>query len=314
MPEQNSSISSFKQFLFKVLLPLAAMLCAGGIAFNYFFEQKVILNSEVVGAYKVNRIINENHPDEIPIFGSSRAEGGFIPDSLGSNFFNYGLSGTRYDVTLFFMEEECKKKKNTQYTILNLDLEGLQFGLGDIANYITNVGNENVRQLLGKNYRYYYNIPLIKYYGLYEHYLRDNLNNKMQLTKLSNKGAAIEKKVLTAKLFDILVSERRSTATIFATDTALWAKMTNIITTHPNRQFIFVVSPYHPSYFEKYANPEVANAFLGALRTMRNVHVLNFSKMPLPDDMFFNTSHLNYKGAAVFNHVLKDSLMRIGVR
>src|SRR6185437_1473174 len=122
MPERNLSISSFKRFLLRILLPFAGIISLAGLVFTYVFEQKIILNSQIVGAFKVNRIMKETHPDEIPIFGSSRAEGGFIPDSLGSNYFTYGLSGSKYDVTLFFLEEECKKKKNNPWILLNVDL------------------------------------------------------------------------------------------------------------------------------------------------------------------------------------------------
>src|SRR4051812_1211544 len=106
MPEQNSSTSSFKQFLLRMLLPLIFILSGAGLLFNYFFEKVIILNSELCGVYKINRIISETHPNEIPIFGSSRAEYGLFPDSLGHDFFNYGLSATQYDVTLFFLEQE----------------------------------------------------------------------------------------------------------------------------------------------------------------------------------------------------------------
>ena len=112
MEKQNLYTSNFKEYLYRILLPLLLIVGCAGFIFSYFFEEKIIYKSQNGGAYKVNRILKETHPDEIPIFGSSRAEGGIIPDSLGSNYFNYGLSGSKYDVTLFFLEEECKKVKN----------------------------------------------------------------------------------------------------------------------------------------------------------------------------------------------------------
>lgn len=313
MQEQNSSTSSFKKFFLKILLPLVLAIGAAGVLFTYMFEQKVILNSQVVGAYKVNRIIKETHPDEIPIFGSSRAEGGFIPDTLGAGYFNYGLSGSKYDVTLFFLNEECRKKKNTPWIILNLDLDGLACGLGDVGNYIPNAGYGPVKDLLGTEYKPYFSIPFLKYYGRFESYFRDYLNSRIQLTKFADKGAAIEKNVLTAKQFGELVAQRRNTQTTFTNDTSLQRRLEDIITRNPNRRFVFVVSPYHNSYFVQYTNPGDAEAFLGRLAAMKNVKVFDFSKMPLPDSLFFNTSHLNYKGAAIFSRQLRDSLASIGV-
>lgn len=295
-----------------MLLPAVLILAIAGMAFNYFFEQQVILKSQICGAYKVNRIISETHQNEIPILGSSRAEGGFIPDSLGPNYFNYGLSGSKYDVTLFFLEEECKKKKNTPWIILNLDLDGLSYGLGDVANYIPNSGYEPIRQLLGSGYQSFFNIPLIRYYGRFEAYFRDYLNNRIQLTKFTNKGASIEKNVLTQEQFQLLVEQRRNAPTAFATDSALLQKLQHLLSSHPTRQFVFVVSPYHSSFFVKYM-PQGAEYFFSRLSQFPNVHVLDFSRLPLSDDKFMNTSHLNLSGAIIFNHILRDSLYAMGV-
>jgi len=314
MQEQNSSISNFRRFLVWVLLPFLFIVAMAGIIIDSMFTHQVILRSQMVGAYKVNRIIRETHAAEIPIFGSSRAEGSFIPDSLGPHFFNYGLSGTMYDVTLFFLEEECRKKKNEPWIILNLDLEGLNYSLGDIANYIPNSDNSEVKELLGDKYNPYYKIPLVRYYGLYESYFRDFLNNKMQLTKVAGKGAAIEKKALTEAQFNELVEQRKASETIFHTDSMLLQKMNRIIAAHPERHFVFVISPYHGSYFQRYSNMRDAETFLAQLGSRQNVKVFNFSKMPLADSMFFNTSHLNYRGACVFSSQLRDSLRSLGIR
>ena len=314
MQGPNSSISSFRRFLNRVLLPFIAIVGGAGLLFNYFFEQQFVIKNQGCGAYKVNRILNETDPHEIPIFGSSRAEGCFLPDSLGKNFFNYGLAGTKYDVTLFFLEQECKKKKNTPWILLNFDLDGLLHGLGDIANYIPNSDRGPVRDLLGNEYKPYFSIPFLKYYGRYETYLRSYLNKRIELTKVINKGAAIEKNELPKKEFDLLVSQRKYLETSFACDTLLKKKLFQIIAANGNRSFVFVISPYHSSFFEKFMNPADAAKFIDSLRTYKNVTVFDFSKMPLADSMFLNTSHINFKGAKVFNKSLRDSLKTIGVQ
>lgn len=313
MPEQSSSISSFKRFLLRILLPLILAISVAGILFNYLFERQVILKSQICGAYKVNRIINETHNDEIPVFGSSRAAYGVIPDSLGSNYFNYGLAGTQYDVTLFFLAKECAKAKNTPI-LLNFDLEGLTPSLGDISNYILNANDPDVKALMKQEYKPYFSIPLIKYFGRFETYLGMYLNNKIELTKLTDKGASIEKNVLPQAEFDRLVAERKNAVTTFKNDTALERRLFDMISSHPARQFVFFVAPYHSSYFEKYTNLPAAHAFLDKLSAMKNVSVFDFSSMALPDSMFLNTTHINVKGAVIFNHALRDSLATIGIR
>ena len=313
MAEQNSSISNFRRFLTRILLPLILIVSVAGAFLDYFFGKKIILCSELCGAYKVNRILTETHLDEIPIFGSSRAEGSFIPDSLGSNYFDYGLSGTKCDVLLFFLEQECRKTKHKPSIILNLDLEGIIYGTGDLANYVPDGNYTSVQELLGKDYKAYYHIPFIRYYGFFETYTRNYLNNKLQLTKFSNKGAALEKNIQPGDQFQALITERRNTTTIFEADSALTVRLTAMITSHPSRNFIFVVAPYHNSYFERFPNLSDARHFLDMLRTYKNVRVFDFSTLPLSDNQFLNTSHVNYKGAIIFNRCLRDSLRAIGV-
>jgi len=312
MEKQNSYTSSFKEFLFKILLPLFLIVGAAGLIFNYFFEKKIILKSQVSGAYKVNRILTETYPDEIPIFGSSRAEMGIIPDSLGHDYFNYGLYGTHYDVTLFFLEQECKKIKKRPWIILNLDLDGIEIALDDISNYIYNAHNPAVRELLGKEYKPYFSIPFIRYFGRFENIYRSYLTDKVAVSKIVDKGAAIEKQVIPQKEFDKLVAERIGTLQVFGINPDLKKKLFHIITTHPERVFVFVIAPYHPCCFQGY-NFDAVNDFMKLLRSYKNVKVFDFSRLPLPDNMFFNTTHINYSGAVEYNHYLKDSLIQMGV-
>ena len=126
MHTENSSISNFKKYVLKILLPVLLIVGVMATAFCFLFEKNIILANENCGAYKVNRIINLNNPNEIPILGSSRAEASFIPEILGVNYFNYGLEGTQENVMLFFIREECKKKsKKSPFIILNIDLDGI---------------------------------------------------------------------------------------------------------------------------------------------------------------------------------------------
>jgi hypothetical protein len=311
MSDQNSFISNFRNFLVKLILPFLVIIGAGGWAFSCFFEKEIILKNESCGAYKINRIIQETHPDEIPVFGSSRAEGGYIPDSLGSNFFNYGLSGTREDVHLFFLREECKKRKHTPYLILNFDLDGISYGQGDVANFIYNAQYKPVKDLLGLRFKKIYTIPFIKYYGFYEYYFKLFLNEKLHLTKFTNKGASVEKDILTENKFRRLVAERENTVTTFATDPELMKQLSELIDSNSERVFILVVAPYHVSYFSNYSNEAGKVRFFEELRKKKNIRIFDFSRIKYPDTFFLNTTHLNYQGAIRFNRELRDSLRQL---
>jgi len=311
MQQTNSYTSSFRLFFFKIIVPLFIIVGVGGCLWGVFFEKEVILNSSICGAYKVNRIINETHPEEIPIFGSSRAEGGYIPDMLGPNYFNYGLDGTGSNVMLFFLKEECKKQKTSQLILLNFDLNGFYYALGDISNYIYNANYLPVRNLLDQQYKPLFRIPFIKYYGQYEVYFKYYMNNKMNLTKYTNKGASADKNKMASSRFNQLVMERKRSVGSFSLDTTLENEYLDLINANPQRIFVFVIAPYHPSCFERFKNLPQAQEFLDNLRKIKNVRVFDFSREIYADSLFLNTSHLNYYGAIRFSKELKDSIKTV---
>jgi len=310
MAQHNSSISNFKHFSLKFICPLLLLIIIGGYSFQYFFEKTVILKNSISGAYKVNRIINELHPDEVAMIGSSRMEGGLIPDILGKNYFNYGLNGTKDNVSLFFLNEETKKNKTTPI-IINIDIGGLNNSMGYILYYLYNINYQPVRDIVAEQDKPYYHIPFIKYYGYYELYLKDYLTAKIELTKYSNKGASIEKNILLLQKFSEEVKQRENTPAAFNVDPNLGSRLISIVTSHLNRKFIFVVAPCHPSCFSMYKNESDEIKYLNFLKTYKNVRVFNFSKDHYPDSLFFNTEHLNYNGAIKYSKALRDSLSKI---
>lgn len=308
MSQQNLSTSSFKRFCIRIALPLLVGIFGVGYLFSWLFEKQVILNSQINGAYKINRIINENNPEETPILGSSRALCAFIPDILGDNYFNYGLSNAQDDVILFFLREEMKKKKTNPMIVINLDIDGLTRSIGDISYYLYNSNYGPVQELLKDEYKPHFKVPFVKYYGYFEEYFKYMLNDRMNLTKYTNKGASSEKNVLTEKKFQELIRKREKTTIIFKNDPELLREFNRIFDENPHRFFVFVVSPYHPSYFTNYRNYDEMKKFLADWDARENVKVYDFSNTEMPDSMLVNTSHVNYLGAIKFSEILKDSL------
>lgn len=308
MHRENSSISSFKKYILKIVFPVLLITGAISAVFTFLFECKIILANESCGAYKINRIISNSDENEIPIIGSSRAEASFIPELLGENYFNYGLEGTQENVMLFFIKEECKKKKKSPLIILNIDLDGINTKSGDLSNYLYNSDNEGVKKIIGEKWETHFSFPFIKYIGQFENYLRYYLNNKIQLTKYSGKGAFIDKVVLPQKMMDELIEYRRKNQDVFLNEPELTKDFFEAIRANKDRKFVFVIPPYHSCYFANYKNPEDAKAFVSELRALQNARVFDFSSVIYPDSLFINTTHLNYNGAVRFTKEFKDSL------
>jgi len=304
MEKQNLYIFNFSIFLLKIITITLII----GFAFNFAFEKLVIFESQINGASKVNRILSKTEKNEIPIFGSSRAEGHFVPSIIeGEHCFNYGISGAQANIWLFFLEQELKKQKHTPI-IINFDLVGLNYSDGNIGNYIPNWGStKNILTNVGE---FYYEIPFIKYYGQYERYFKFYINEKINLTKVTENGGSFEKNKLTTSKFNELVHKRENTKSSFNLNKQLSAKFNKLITS-TSRSIVLVVSPYHVSYFNQFENIEMANKYLSSLSERENIIIIDLRNYIIDDNMFLDTSHLNYEGAIKFTRRLKEELLTI---
>jgi len=300
MDKQNLYIFNFSIFLLKIL----ALVVIIGFSFSLVFEQSIVFRSQINGASKVNKILSETVVDEIPIFGSSRAQGNFVPTVIADNCFNYGIDGAQANIWLFFLEQELKKKKSTPI-LINFDLYGLVYSDGDIGNYIPNWNA--TKNILFEKGEFYYNVPFIKYYGQYEKYLKYYLNERINLTKITDHGGSFEKNKLVESKFRELVKERQNFISLFRLNEQLLVKFNKLINS-TSRSIVFVVAPYHTSYFNKFKNIEVADEYLSSLSKRKNVIIIDLRDYIVDDEMFANPTHLNYYGAVEFSRKLKELL------
>lgn len=307
MGKQSSYTFNFRSFCIRFLIPLLVILLAIIFLFNYYFEKQIILGSQINGAYKINRIISNNSKIEIPIIGSSRAQGSIVPSLLGPNYFNYGIDGTGFNVHLYFIESELTKNKQTPL-IINLDLEGLFNSIGDINNYLYNSENKKIKTLLGSNFNSMYSIPFLKYYGNFQNYFKFYLNSKYSVTKYIDNGGSFELGELSEERFFALVQARSKTYTNCTIDSNYALRIDSLIRSNSNRYFVFIVAPYHKSFFERYNNGVMSRELFSLIEKHPNVAILDYSKLDIPDSLFFNTTHLNYNGAIRFTGVLKNNL------
>tara|TARA_B100000214_G_scaffold365560_1_gene333461 strand:+ start:2291 stop:3217 length:927 start_codon:yes stop_codon:yes gene_type:complete len=303
MEKQNLYIFNFSFFVLKILI---ITLLIGSII-GFAFEKFVIFETKTNGAYKVNRILHEDFQNEIPIFGSSRAGANIIPSKLGENYFNYAIAGGNANIWLFFLEQELKKNKYTPI-LINYDLGGLRNGNGDIGNYIPNW--DATKDIITYDKKLYYNVPFFKYFGHYEHYLRKFLNERLELTKIIDNGGIFELNTLTNDSFEDIVLKRKNTPHIFKMKQNLLEKMNDLISS-TNRLIIFIVPPYHESFFFNDTNMYEDNNFLSFLNQKKNVEVIDLRHAIVKDEYFFDTSHLTYNGAKKITEKLKVILQKI---
>ena len=298
----NSSTSNFSKFFIKLIFTVGVV----SFILSKIFEQNIILKTQISGAYKFNKIINETLENEIPIFGTSRAQSNYVASSICNECFNYGIDGISSKIWIFFLEEELKKNKQKPI-IVNFDLNGFRNFLGDNSNYIYSY--PLLSSLHIPNYKIY-NLPVLKYYGYYESYLNQFLKYKFPFNKIIDNGGVHSNSIFSDSDFNFNILRRSKVSEFFKIDTVQVKKLFNLLNSN-KRKIYFVISPYHKSVLNSYSNLNDSYQFLNQLENFENVEVLNFSKLKLRDEMFFNTSHLNYNGAQLFSKLLLDSLKLI---
>lgn len=303
MEKQNLYIFNFSTFLARILILLTLI----GLPISFLFEELIIYRTETNGAYKIKRILSNDITNEIPIFGSSRAEANFVPSLIyEDNCFNYGMSGTGANVWLFFLKKEISKNRKTPI-IINYDLGGLKHADGNVSNYIPNW--KATKDILNAEEIYRYNLPFLKYFGYYEYYLKLFLNERFNVTKGNDNGGNFEENVLTRSKFEDLVKKRKNTAYSFTNNKQLLSKFTNLINS-TERTIVLVISPYHISCFDSTQNRDEENNLLKELDLKGNVELIDFRNLIEEDSLFFDTTHLTYNGAKIFSKKLKEVLLQ----
>lgn len=298
----NLFTSNFNTFLLKLIFIVSFL----SFVLYKIFEQNIILKTETTGIFKFNKIINKNSFDEIPIFGTSRAKSNYCSSIISEDCFNYGIDGISSKVWLFFLEEELKKDKNKPI-IINFDLNGFRNYIGSNSNYLFDYSSLN---FLLKDKYFLYNIPVLKYYGYYQTYFIEFLKYKYSSNKIIDNGGVCSNSNFSAPDFNFNVNRRSTQNSFFLKDISQINKLISLINS-TNRRIYFVVSPYHKSVLNNFINLSDASQFLKQIESFKNVDVLNYSEVKLNDEMFFNTTHLNYNGAQLFSKLLLDSLKLI---
>lgn len=295
------------------VLLIAGILAVGA---DMFFMRYIIRETQSRGQYKVYRSLYENDPNEIPIFGSSRAVGNYIPSLIHPDCFDYGIEKSQGLLALVFLTHELKKPRKTPI-ILNFDYQFFQNWGPNEIQFLPYLSDS----LFGAYYRDKYDysftkrIPGIRFFGKYTEYMSDYLVDKNYEAGGSiskqfylEKGCYIGKKVHTEKSFAFFLEQRKHKTEFWAYEPKLADAFYAIMKRFPERHIFLVVSPYHPAFLDSFVGENLAKQYLRRLAELPNVHVLNYARMELELSDYTNTSHLNYNGAQKFSKELRRAL------
>lgn len=311
LPDGKAQISQAMRLLVRIVVPLILIFVCFCIGLDWFVRTRLIGEESTHGAGKLWRI-QTSRPDEIPIIGSSRALCSYIPDTLGPDYYNYGINGIGYAVMDIFLQRELAQVGKTKPIILNFDFGMFYYQLGDVNSYLPHTDMPEVKALLERHDQYGFNleIPGIRYFGSIDAFAKDRLNQRLQLTKFTNRGAAIEKAVTPPNVFAELVQQRLDTTEVWQPHKELIDTLFKRIDDHPEREFVLVVAPYHASYYRSILPKDLSavKSLFRQIDALPNARVIDFDTHEWPDSFFFNTSHVSLLGARKMSQMLRDSL------
>jgi hypothetical protein len=308
MQQKNSFTSNFKRLVLKNLLPVLLITAVFCFAFDWVLMNQVVLKSPNSGSYKIYRMTHENDPNEIPILGSSRASGSYMPDLIDTNCYNYGIEKSQCDLILFYLKEERRKKRSTP-VIINFDYEMWNGGAENGAYFVPSLDLSSVRSYYKSRHEYDFTlrVPTLRFYGEMQEHIKTYLAERSGKNHL-NKGGFILEDSPSNKVFQELVAQRRVTIRTLKTDQRKIERFEALIHSMKNRHFYLVVAPYHSSYFESITNINQGLSYLDKVNAFPNVTVLNYGNVDFPADHFQDTKHINYKGAVKFSEMLGQAI------
>lgn len=303
------------KFIFSVIgFVVVVCLCS-----DYLFTRYLTKTNECATSNKLYRLIEEEHNNEITIFGSSRAEKGYFCDTIHANCYNYGFPNQSFDVTTLLLSFELAKPKTTPIIIdIHHDFyvhdAVVNINLDTYLPFINS--NATLQHFLAENKRLqpYHYIPGARYFGAYCGYLKPIIEQRFNIGNTHYlKGGVYDTKTGSNHLEKRIAkwSEKQLSFTIDKNKEMI---LIDMIQQHPERNFVFVVSPYHWSAKASVTNFDEMLNYFGALdNQFKNVTTINVDASNFEDDLFKDTVHLNEKGAQQFSASLKESLISRGI-
>ena len=273
-------------------------------------------------AYKMERFFSEAVEDEIPVLGSSRALGHFVPTSLGTNVFNYGINGSGIGETLFLLKDLVRRKPSG-LVLVNVDPWG--FGAFDDAkavfrgNYTLAAFSQDVRKRLPPGVVSVADwLPGIRFQGRLRANLANLMNARKSVTKRIDRGAVLLTTSRTKEEWAYLDQTLRPTRFVPPSPDcrAALGEIVRLVAAHGGRlRVVFVIGPCSPSWRRKFENADDLRTWALAFADEMSgqpVSVIDlFSDTDFTTEEFADATHLNCDGAARFSSELKRRLHQL---
>jgi hypothetical protein len=274
---------------------------------DWGFTRAIVLHDENSESGRIQHLLLLNS-NELPVFGTSMVHG----LDLGTNAFNYGLDGTSLAATEVLLDIELAKPKTTPLVV---ELQFQDTGrLGEQGKFIPFATDPRFRQLLKRfhAWEWRYSVPGFRYFGYYDWFIKDYLSERAQVTPVTRGFVQnLHVALFDQASFDNLVRERLQKTNGFFPDEELNRRLVGLIAAHPQRLFFLVATPLHASYYAHFQNDDKLKAFEAELASFPNVVVIDWSRLPYPDQEFVDTQHLRIDATAELSRKLRKKIAQV---
>ena len=116
-------------------------------------------------------------------------------------------------------------------------------------------------------------------------------------------------------LFAAAVKQRSTGHMPFTLDPARDRRFQALLSRAGDRKVVIIMAPYHPCYEDTFAGmPDLVAYFASLERAHPTVTTLRFSGHGYEDGLWFDTTHLNARGARRFSLELRARLDALGMK
>ena len=269
------------------------------------------------GEYSVwNDIYAKKIDVDVAIYGGSRAwtqiNAPMISDSLNKSSYNFGVDGHNFQLQYLRHLEYLKYNSPPKTIILSVDFATLQkrkdlYNYSQLLPYM--LWNDTIYKYT-KDYEGFsntdYKIPLIRYIGEFSLFLKSTLNKdrKKRIQGYSGRSKNWNN--------DFNNAQKKIKKQVYKTDSSTVSLFNDFLRTC-KKSDINVILVYTPFYHEGFDFIEKHQEIINSFKEIANKYQLSFidySKDSICYDkqFFYNSAHLNKKGADLFTNKLIDTL------
>lgn len=307
-----------KKFIVTFLLFSIPLFIVAG--FGDYFTNKVLRKSNHKYFVVWNDLVSGDINSEVLVYGTSRARAHInskiLEDTLNLSTYNLGIDGYTFDMEYCRHKLVFENNKKPSYIIQTLDYHMLSRidNLYQYEQFFPYFNNETILSTI-KDYKglnwWDYNLPLVRYYGSKEQIfnainviLRPSHNKGNRYKGFYNFNQSWTKEFENAKKSkNTIVQKLDKKSVILFEKYILETKKMKI-------PLIFVYTPEHIDGQHYVSNRKQIMSVYSYLSRKYNIPFIDYStdSICFNREYFYNSEHLNLKGANLFSRKLASDL------